>query len=132
MSYNYLFKYLIAGDSGVGKTCLLLQFTDKRFNSVYNQTIGVDFSARMTSVYNQQIKLQIWDTVRSAIFHPTPLRIDVVARPRRHVASHNRPLQLVRALSVAATGWVLPVVYPSLLSTASARLLKSCGRCHWC
>ena len=40
MSYAYLFKYIIIGDTGVGKSCLLLQFTDKRFQPVHDLTIG--------------------------------------------------------------------------------------------
>ena len=64
MSYAYLFKYIIIGDTGVGKSCLLLQFTDKRFQPVHDLTIGVEFGARMITIDNRQIKLQIWDTVR--------------------------------------------------------------------
>jgi Ras-related protein Rab-2A len=64
MSYAYLFKYIIIGDTGVGKSCLLLQFTDKRFQPVHDLTIGVEFGARMIDIDNRQIKLQIWDTVR--------------------------------------------------------------------
>ena len=63
MSYAYLFKYIIIGDTGVGKSCLLLQFTDKRFQPVHDLTIGVEFGARMVTIDNRQIKLQIWDTV---------------------------------------------------------------------
>ena len=66
MSYAFLFKYIIIGDTGVGKSCLLLQFTDKRFQPVHDLTIGVEFGARMISIDNKQIKLQIWDTVRRA------------------------------------------------------------------
>jgi Ras-related protein Rab-2A len=61
-SYAYLFKYIIIGDSGVGKSCLLLQFTDKRFQPAYDLTIGVEFGTRMINIGNKQIKLQIWDT----------------------------------------------------------------------
>lgn len=43
MSYAYLFKYIIIGDTGVGKSCLLLQFTDKRFQPVHDLTIGAIF-----------------------------------------------------------------------------------------
>lgn len=50
---------------GVGKSCLLLQFTDKRFQPVHDLTIGVEFGARMISIDGKQIKLQIWDTVSS-------------------------------------------------------------------
>ncbi|KAJ0054193.1 hypothetical protein Pint_02847 [Pistacia integerrima] len=63
MSYDYLFKYIIIGDTGVGKSCLLLQFTDKRFQPVHDLTIGVEFGARMVTIDGRPIKLQIWDTV---------------------------------------------------------------------
>jgi len=67
-SYAYLFKYIIIGDTGVGKSCLLLQFTDKRFQPVHDLTIGVEFGARMISIDNKQIKLQIWDTAGQESF----------------------------------------------------------------
>jgi adenylate kinase len=51
--------------AGVGKSCLLLQFTDKRFQPVHDLTIGVEFGARMITIDNKPIKLQIWDTVRT-------------------------------------------------------------------
>ena len=98
MSYAYLFKYIVIGDTGasgrrfrarvvvfarvavedsrrrlansdslsragVGKSCLLLQFTDRRFQNVHDLTIGVEFGSRMVSVADKQVKLQIWDTV---------------------------------------------------------------------
>ncbi len=47
----------------MGKSCLLLQFTDKRFQPVHDLTIGVEFGARMINIDGKQIKLQIWDTV---------------------------------------------------------------------
>ncbi|CAH0521063.1 unnamed protein product [Peronospora belbahrii] len=68
MSYAYLFKYIIIGDTGVGKSCLLLQFTDKRFQPVHDLTIGVEFGARMINIDNKQIKLQIWDTAGQESF----------------------------------------------------------------
>lgn len=68
MSYAYLFKYIIIGDTGVGKSCLLLQFTDKRFQPVHDLTIGVEFGARMITIRNKPIKLQIWDTAGQESF----------------------------------------------------------------
>lgn len=68
MSYSYLFKYIIIGDTGVGKSCLLLQFTDKRFQPVHDLTIGVEFGARMVTIDNKHIKLQIWDTAGQESF----------------------------------------------------------------
>ncbi|KAJ1725569.1 Ras- protein Rab-2-B [Coemansia erecta] len=67
-SYAYLFKYIIIGDTGVGKSCLLLQFTDNRFLPSHDLTIGVEFGARMVSVDNKDIKLQIWDTAGQESF----------------------------------------------------------------
>ncbi|CAH8637878.1 unnamed protein product [Schistosoma margrebowiei] len=68
MSYAYLFKYIIIGDTAVGKSCLLLQFTDQRFQPVYDLTIGVEFGARMVNIGDKQIKLQVWDTAGQESF----------------------------------------------------------------
>jgi len=62
LPYKYLFKYIIVGDTAVGKSCLLLQFTDKRFQPVHDLTIGVEFGSRMITIDGSQVKLQIWDT----------------------------------------------------------------------
>ena len=48
---------------GVGKSCLLLQFTDKRFKATHDLTIGVEFGSRTVPIKEQHVKLQIWDTV---------------------------------------------------------------------
>lgn len=68
MSYAYLFKYIIIGDTGVGKSCLLLQFTDKRFRQDHDLTIGVEFGARVVTIDGKDIKLQIWDTAGQESF----------------------------------------------------------------
>ncbi|KAJ6238400.1 ras-related protein rab-2a [Anaeramoeba flamelloides] len=65
---DFLYKFVIIGDSGVGKSCLLLQFTDKRFQAVYDLTIGVEFGARLIEIENKKIKLQIWDTAGQESF----------------------------------------------------------------
>jgi Ras-related protein Rab-2A len=51
--------------AAVGKSCLLLQFTDKRFQPVHDLTIGVEFGSRTININENQVKLQIWDTVCS-------------------------------------------------------------------
>eukprot|EP00930_Biecheleria_cincta_P026751 TRINITY_DN18814_c0_g1_i1.p1 TRINITY_DN18814_c0_g1~~TRINITY_DN18814_c0_g1_i1.p1 ORF type:complete len:216 (+),score=42.44 TRINITY_DN18814_c0_g1_i1:57-704(+) len=66
--YNYLFKYIIVGDAGVGKSCLLLQFTDRRFRAEHDMTIGVEFGHRVVEIDDQKIKLQIWDTAGQEAF----------------------------------------------------------------
>lgn len=68
MAHQYLFKYIIIGDSGVGKSCLLLQFTDKRFEVSHDLTIGVEFGARLIEVDKKAVKLQIWDTAGQESF----------------------------------------------------------------
>ncbi len=60
--YDYLFKILIIGDSGVGKSSILLRFTEDTFSSQYISTIGVDFKIRTIEQDGKHIKLQIWDT----------------------------------------------------------------------
>ncbi|CBZ53035.1 putative Ras family domain-containing protein [Neospora caninum Liverpool] len=60
--YDHLFKLVLIGDSGVGKSCLLLRFSDDAFTESYITTIGVDFRFRTINVDNEIVKLQIWDT----------------------------------------------------------------------
>jgi type VI protein secretion system component VasK len=52
--YDYLLKFIIIGPSGSGKSCLLLQFTDKRFLTDHELTIGVEFGTRMIEVSREQ------------------------------------------------------------------------------
>ncbi|XP_017052109.1 ras-related protein RIC1 [Drosophila ficusphila] len=60
--HKFLFKILVLGDSGVGKTCLLMRFVDDRFTGKYVCTVGIDFKVRLVEVAGQKVKLQIWDT----------------------------------------------------------------------
>ncbi|XP_048419008.1 ras-related protein Rab-27A [Stegostoma tigrinum] len=70
--YDYLIKFLALGDSGVGKTSFLYQYTDAKFNSKFITTVGIDFREKRV-VYKptgpdgntgrgQRIHLQLWDT----------------------------------------------------------------------
>ncbi|XP_038273934.1 ras-related protein Rab-27A isoform X4 [Dermochelys coriacea] len=70
--YDYLIKFLALGDSGVGKTSILYQYTDGKFNSRFITTVGIDFREKRVvyrsngpdgiSGRGQRIHLQLWDT----------------------------------------------------------------------
>ncbi len=60
--YDFLFKILLIGNSAVGKSSLLLRFSDNVFNESFLPTIGVDFKIRTFELQGKTVKLQIWDT----------------------------------------------------------------------
>ncbi|CAI9260671.1 ras-related protein RABA1c [Lactuca sativa] len=60
--YDYLFKVVLIGDSGVGKSNLLSRFTRNEFSLESKSTIGVEFATRSLNVDSKVIKAQIWDT----------------------------------------------------------------------
>jgi small GTP-binding protein len=68
-SYHYLFKFIVIGDtgttwltSGVGKSCIVLQFIENKTRVTHDVTIGVEFGAKTIPINEKNIKLQIWDT----------------------------------------------------------------------
>lgn len=61
-SLDHVFKILLIGDAGVGKSSILLQFTDGYFNNNLQSTIGVDFKVKVMDVANKRVKVTIWDT----------------------------------------------------------------------
>ncbi|KAI8326717.1 GTP-binding protein [Choanephora cucurbitarum] len=60
--YDYLFKLVLIGDSGVGKSNLLSRFTTNEFNLESKSTIGVEFATKNIEIEKRSIKAQIWDT----------------------------------------------------------------------
>lgn len=60
--YDYLVKVIMIGNSGVGKSSLMLQFTDNKFSDQFISTIGVDFKITSLEIHNKIVKIQIWDT----------------------------------------------------------------------
>uniref|UniRef100_A0A8C7RCC0 RAB4B, member RAS oncogene family n=1 Tax=Oncorhynchus mykiss TaxID=8022 RepID=A0A8C7RCC0_ONCMY len=61
-TYDFLFKFLVIGSAGAGKSCLLHQFIETKFKQDSNHTIGVEFGSRVVNVGGKTVKLQIWDT----------------------------------------------------------------------
>jgi len=60
--FENLFKFIVVGSSGVGKSSILLQFTDHEFQPTHDSTIGIEFGVRMLTVDGVKVKVQIWDT----------------------------------------------------------------------
>mmetsp|Transcript_35274 Transcript_35274/g.94471 ORF Transcript_35274/g.94471 Transcript_35274/m.94471 type:complete len:179 (-) Transcript_35274:110-646(-) len=56
------FKYIVIGNTSVGKSCLMLQFIDKRFQPVHDLTIGIEYGQRNVTVKGRSVNLQIYDT----------------------------------------------------------------------
>ena len=65
--YDYVFKLVLIGDSGVGKSCLLLRFADDTYTESHISTIGVDFKIRTIQLDGKTIKLQVRVRVRSEL-----------------------------------------------------------------
>ena len=62
MTFNYVYKYIIIGDIGVGKSCLLLRFTNNEYKNTHNPTVGLEFISQVVNINDSLVKLQIWDT----------------------------------------------------------------------
>ena len=68
-SYDYLFKFLVIGSAGTGKSCLLHQFIESRYKEDSSHTIGVEFGSKIVPVGGKTVKLQIWDTAGKIFFY---------------------------------------------------------------
>eukprot|EP01097_Dermamoeba_algensis_P005001 TRINITY_DN3186_c0_g1_i1.p1 TRINITY_DN3186_c0_g1~~TRINITY_DN3186_c0_g1_i1.p1 ORF type:complete len:209 (+),score=27.64 TRINITY_DN3186_c0_g1_i1:118-744(+) len=62
LEYDYIFKILLIGDSGVGKSSILLRYTDDCFQEDQTCTIGVDFKVKTLDIRGKRINLTMWDT----------------------------------------------------------------------
>ncbi|RSH93360.1 Ras- protein Rab-4B [Saitozyma podzolica] len=60
--YDYLFKLIVIGEAGTGKSCLLYHCINEAFKENSAHTIGVEFSSRTMRIGDRNIKLQLWDT----------------------------------------------------------------------
>ena len=66
--YDYIFKLILIGSSGVGKSSILQRYIQKLFNAEYTCTIGVDFFMKTINIRDKSIKLQLWDTAGTEKF----------------------------------------------------------------
>jgi small GTP-binding protein len=60
--FDTTYKFLILGDSSVGKTSFIQKYTNNTFNLYQKSTIGIDYSIQTAHIHNKTIRLQIWDT----------------------------------------------------------------------
>lgn len=68
MSHDYVFRYILVGDSNVGKSCILSRFINEDFDEIHNVTIGVEFGTRVIKTSDKGIKIHIWDTAGQECF----------------------------------------------------------------
>ncbi|CAL9736728.1 ras-related protein Sec4p [Monosporozyma servazzii] len=61
-NYDSIMKILLIGDSGVGKSCLLVRFVEDKFSPSFITTIGIDFKIKTVDINGKKVKLQLWDT----------------------------------------------------------------------
>ena len=60
--YDYLMKFILIGNSGVGKTCLVYRFVEDKFNENLEPTIGIEYGSKIVDIGENIIRLQIWDS----------------------------------------------------------------------
>lgn len=62
IKYDMNIKLLLIGDSGVGKTCLMLQYAENTFSTTFITTVGIDYKYKWLNIDNKRIRLELWDT----------------------------------------------------------------------
>ena len=66
--FDALFKIIIIGDSGIGKSCVLKRLIDDDFNDDHDVTVGVEFGSYLIKVQDKTLKMQVWDTAGQECF----------------------------------------------------------------
>ena len=68
-SYDYAFKFILVGESGVGKSSLIERYINEHFVSVSDFTIGVEYRCKIIEIDNTKIMIEVWDTAGQERFH---------------------------------------------------------------
>lgn len=113
VAWHYVLKFIITGDSAVGKSSLLVRLTDQRFLANPDPTLGVEFGSKLITIpeENKVVKLQCWDTAGTESFRSITrsyyrgaagclLVYDVTSRQSTY--SHARSARLTSAQGLSA------------------------------
>lgn len=104
-TYDFLFKFLVIGSAGTGKSCLLHQFIENKFKQDSNHTIGVEFGSRVVNVGGKTVKLQIWDTAGQERFRSVTRSYYRGAAGALLVYDITRWVQSLGGMGEAGYGW---------------------------
>ncbi len=113
--YDFLIKFILIGESGVGKSSLLTRFVDGTFNEDFLSTIGVDFKIKTLDLDDRIIKMQIWDTA---------------GQERFRYFSNQEHFLLISRLSLLSSMLLPPPLFPLWQQDHNAKLLQRCQRSH--
>ena len=68
VNFNYLYKYIVIGDSSVGKSCIVAKYLTGGFEEEFKTTIGIEFGSKDLTINDKVYRLQIWDTAGQESF----------------------------------------------------------------
>ena len=68
VNFNYLYKYIIIGDSSVGKSCIMVKYINGGFDEEFKTTIGIEFGSKNETIKGKIYRIQIWDTAGQETF----------------------------------------------------------------
>ena len=106
-SYDSIMKILLIGDSGVGKSCLLVRFVEDKFNPSFITTIGIDFKIKTVDINGKKVKLQLWDTAGQEDYD----RLRPLSYPDSNVVLICFSIDLPDSLENVQEKWIAEVLH---------------------
>ncbi|XP_033127118.1 ras-related protein Rab-30-like [Anneissia japonica] len=129
--YKYLFKIVLIGNAGVGKTCLVRRFTQGLFPPGQGATIGVDFMIKTLQIGGDRVKLQVWDTagqerfrsITQSYYHSADALVMVYDVTSRE--SYNALPEWMKEVETYASPKIITVLVGNKTDLVSEREVKS-------